>query len=105
MESMNIGASINIERTKTKNKQVAIVFADDTDFYVNGTNFESNMQQIMNTHKKLYEAIGGMIEESKILFCYQQQKYINSKQVIENKKVKLQVHNKEIKLIIINQAT
>ena len=44
IESMNIGASINIERTKTKNKQVAIVFADDTDFYVNGTNFESNMQ-------------------------------------------------------------
>jgi len=72
LEKLKLGAQIKIQSENRMMQRVAIAFVDDTDFYVNGIDYESKMQAIMEIYTTLYEATGGQIQETKVIFyCWE----------------------------------
>ena len=78
---------------------------DDTDFYANGIDYESKMQAIMEIYTILYEATGGQIQESKVMFYCWEWKYVIRKQQIKQKEAEIAVREEKIKSIPLNEAT
>ena len=86
-------------------QRIAIAFVDDTNFYTNGPNYEEKMQLIMNLYTKLYEVIGGKIQQKKIIFYYQKWIYIKGYQQIIQLEASIIVHNELITSIDITNRT
>ena len=105
LEQQQLGAKIMIPSKNKEIQRVAIAFVDDTDFYSNGQKYNEDMQAIMKQYTELYEATGGKIQESKILYYCWQWRYENGRQYIQQKEVRLEVHNVEIKPIKVEEAT
>jgi len=105
LEKMQLGAQIKVPSDDRILQRVAIAFVDDTDFYANGEEYESNMQKIMENYTTLYEATGGQIQESKVMFYCWEWKYINGKQQITQQEAEIAVRDEKIKSIPINEAT
>ena len=56
--------------TKHTIQRVAIGFIDNTDFYGNRDNTESNMKNILTYYSEYYKVIGGKILVSKLTYFY-----------------------------------
>jgi len=69
LEDKNLGAMLKDPISKEIIQRIAIAFVDDTDFYMNGPNYEQKMQLIMDMYTQLYEATGGKISLNKIV-CF-----------------------------------
>ena len=105
LEELNLGVNVIIPLSKNNFICLAIAFVDDTDFYTNDTYFNRKMQQLMDIYTRLYEAIGGKIQESKIIYyCW---KWIYEKGVkkIRTLNAQLEVHNKVIEIVDISKST
>ena len=62
LEEKNLGAMLRHPISSVIIQWIAIVFVDDTNFYMNGPNYEEKMQLIMDLYTKLYKATGGEIQ-------------------------------------------
>ena len=56
-----IGAVIIAPISQQKIQQLAVAFVVDTSLYSNGEKVEQNMQEIINTYRRLYNAMRGTI--------------------------------------------
>ena len=77
---------------------------DDTDFYMNGPNYEEKMQLIMDLYTKLYEAIEEKIQQMKIMFYCWKWIYIKGYQKIIQLEARITVHNELITSINITNS-
>ena len=105
LEKQNLGAILKNPISKVIIQRIAIAFVDDTDFYTNGRNYEMKMQLIMDLYTKLYEATGGKIQQTKIMFYCWQWFYENGDQKIMKLEAKIEVHGEQIQLIDVKQST
>jgi len=105
LENKRLGAVFNTPLSQKLLQRLAIAFVDDTDFYTNGHDFERKMQMIMDLYTKLYEATGGKIQQTKILFYCWQWVYKNGKQVIHQIEAELTVHGEKINAISVSEST
>ena len=105
LEEKQLGAMIKNPISKQIIQRIAIAFVDDTDFYTNGPEYELKMQMIMDIYTKLYEATGGKIQQTKIMFYCWKWIYKNGKQNIIQLNATIVVHGETIKAIDVSQST
>jgi len=68
IEKEGLGVVIHLPLSLEEYIRCAIAFVDDIDFYTNDKDFQEKIQLLMNIYTRLYEATGGKIQESKILY-------------------------------------
>jgi len=86
-------------------QRITIAFVDDTDFYINGRNYEIKMQLIIDLYTKLYEATGGKIQQMKIMFYCWKWIYENRNQKIIQLDANIEVYREKIKSIDVHIST
>ena len=65
-------------------QRAAVAFVDNTSLYSNKNNIQHNIKYVVDKYKRLYEAIGGLIEENKSHYYTWQWKMIREKMQIKN---------------------
>ena len=89
---IRVGSIIRIQY-----QHLAIVFVDNTNFYMSGMKFQQNMQEILDTYAKLYQVMGGRIQQEKIWSYYWQWEWRNNKKVIRDLELEVKIGGVEIK--------
>ena len=105
LEDLNLGVKVVTPLLKQLFIRLAIAFVDDTDFYTNDTDFNQKMQLLMNLYTRLYEATGGKIQESKILYYCWKLIYENGVKKIVAIDAHLEVHEQVIEMESIFKST
>ena len=70
LENMKLGDCIDKLLTRQALHRLAIVFADDADFYSSRERFKEMMQEIIDLHTCICKATGGKTQQQKIMhYC------------------------------------
>ena len=85
-------------------KRNQIAYVDDTNFYSNGNQCESLIQEIINKYVNLYEATGAKIQEEKVKFYCWKYYMIQGERKCQQIKKTIVVHNKEVEQIDANES-
>ena len=105
LEDKKLGIDIQHPISQKDFVRLAIAFVDDTDFCTNGSMFMEKMQRIIDEHTRLYEATGGKMQQSKILFYCWRWTHKNGVKEIEQITAELEVHGEQIKQLDIIDST
>ena len=105
LENQNLGLIVKTSISHQDVVRSSITFVDDTDFYTNSRNFMEKIQEAMNTYTGLYEATGGKLQQTKIMFYYWRWVHENGVKEIEELSATLVVYEEQTQKIETYKST
>jgi len=104
LERLKKGVELILPITLKQVRRTVIAYVNDANFYSNGKDCITKIQEIIALYIKLYEVTGARIQEEKVIFycwCY---RIKNGERIIEQIKATIIIHGKEITQIDVNES-
>ena len=105
IEKEGLGVIMRLPLSFEEFTRCVIAFVNDIDFYTNNKDFQEKMQLLMDMYTRLYEATGGKIQESKILYYCWKWGYEKGRRLIKQVETELFVYGERIECIEPTKST